>query len=236
MNSYDSHGSKEPPGGTDGSSRSNMDCQVQNSWTTPSDSGTFKTKKQIQTSPVQEATALPRHQFLGGSRLSPVQIPQVSTCPFSASGGKENTIYFTLDSAVQARQTFDFSAFNRLMTDMGSLNVTSPITNIHPPEASFYSGHKLLTLHTDTDGNPDSSPRSFLSDSQHLHSLAFSAPSEYDSKPVTRYLTLHEATRHDSCIDRTTQTISQTNEDDPNILQADFARGDKTRREKTQGG
>ncbi|XP_056609760.1 LOW QUALITY PROTEIN: homeobox protein Hox-B10a [Triplophysa dalaica] len=215
-----------------------MSCQVQNSWTTPSDWGTFKTINQIQTDPVQEAMALSRRQFHDVSRLSPVQIPQVTTCPFSASDGKENTIYFTLDAAVQARQTFDFSAFNRLITDMGSLNVTGPITNIHPPEASFYSGDKLLTPYTDTDGNPDSSPHSSLSYSQHLHSLAFSAPSEYDTKPVTRYLTLHGTTRHDSCIDRTTQTISQTSEDDtvPNFLQAEFAGRDKTQREKTQGG
>lgn len=61
MNSYDSHGSKDSMGGAYRSSRSNLDCQVQNSSTTPSDSGAFQTINQ--THPVQEAMGPSHHQF-----------------------------------------------------------------------------------------------------------------------------------------------------------------------------
>lgn len=215
-----------------------MSCQVQNSWTTPSDSGTFKTINQIQTDPVQKAMALSRRQFHDVSRLSPVKIPQVTMCPFSASDGKESTIYFTLDEAVQPRQTFDFSAFNRLITDMGSLNVTGPITNIHPPEASFFTLEINSWHHMPTRKVIRTVRRILPFRTPNICTVWLSPRLPNMTLSLTRYLTLHGTTRHDSCIDRTTQTISQTSEDDtvPNFLQADFTGRDKTQREKTQGG
>ncbi|KAL0198238.1 hypothetical protein M9458_006778, partial [Cirrhinus mrigala] len=69
--------------------------------------------------------ALPRHQFLHGAvnwdgeHLSTVH---VNACPISASGRKEDPFYFSLDPTRQSIQPLDISAFNRIMTDMGSLN------------------------------------------------------------------------------------------------------------------
>ncbi|XP_067237724.1 homeobox protein Hox-B10a [Chanodichthys erythropterus] len=189
--------------------------------------------------------ALPRHQFIhgvvnwDGEHLSPVQVPHVSACPFSASGRKEDPFCFTLDPTGQARQPLDISSFSRFMTDMGSLNGTDN----HRPEPSFYSGHKLLSLNTDTD--PESPTLSSHSDSQQLHSLSFSAPScsETDNKPDAHYLAM-ESTKYPSQWSEsrtsrsiiTTLRISQRNTDDiePKNLQTDFTESDKTQREKTQ--
>uniref|UniRef100_A0A8C1S260 Homeobox B10a n=1 Tax=Cyprinus carpio TaxID=7962 RepID=A0A8C1S260_CYPCA len=189
--------------------------------------------------------ALPSHQFLHGAvnwdgeHLSPVQVSHVSACPISASNRKEEPFYFSVDQTGPARQPLGISAFSRFMTDMGSLNGTDN----HRPEPSFYSGHKLLSLITDTD--PASPSHSSHSDSQHLHSLSFSAPScsETDIKPDTHYLTM-ESTKYPSkwseCRTNgsiiTTLSISQRSRDDtePNTLQTDFTGNDKTHRERTQ--
>lgn len=189
--------------------------------------------------------ALPRHQFLhgavnwDGAHLSPVQISHVSASPISASGRKEDPFYFSLDPTGQARQSLDISTFSRFMTDMGCLNGTDN----HRPEPNFYSGHKLLSLNTDMD--PESPSHSSHSDSQQLHSLSFSAPScsETDNKPFTHYLTM-ESTKSPSQWSEsrtkgsiiTTLSISQRSRDDtePNNLQTDFPRSDKTHRKGTQ--
>nr|Q9PWL7.2 RecName: Full=Homeobox protein Hox-B10a; Short=Hox-B10 [Danio rerio]AAI63689.1 Homeo box B10a [Danio rerio] len=188
--------------------------------------------------------ALHRHPFVHGAaswdgeQPSPVQLPHISACPFTSSGRKEDPFYFTLDPTGQARQPLDISAFSRIMTDMGSLNSADD----HRPETSFYSGHKLLSLNTDTD--PESPSLSSHSDSQHLHSLSLSAPcSETDNKHDMQYLAM-ESTKYpsqwsESRTNRsiiTTLSISQRSKDDiePNNLQTDFTRGDKTPREKTQ--
>lgn len=191
--------------------------------------------------------ALQRHPFVHGAvswdgeQSSPVQLPHISACPFTSSGRKEEPFYFTLDPTGQARQPLDISAFSRIMTDMGSLNGADN----HHPETSFYSGHKLLSLNTDTD--PESPSLSSHSDSQHLHSLSLSAPpcSETDNKTETHYLAM-ESTKYPSQWSEsrtskgiiTTLSISQRSKDDiePNNLQTDFTRSDKTHREKTQGG
>ncbi|KTG33913.1 hypothetical protein cypCar_00039866 [Cyprinus carpio] len=189
--------------------------------------------------------ALPSHQFLHGAvnwdgeHLSPVQVSHVSACPTSASNRKEEPFYFSVDQTGPARQPLGISAFSRFMTDMGSLNGTDN----HRPEPSFYSGHKLLSLNTDTD--PESPSHSSHSDTQQLHSLSFSAPScsETDIKPDTHYLTT-ESTKYPSkwseCRTNgsiiTTLSISQRSRDDtePNTLQTDFTGNDKTHRERTQ--
>ncbi|XP_067316555.1 homeobox protein Hox-B10a [Pseudorasbora parva] len=189
--------------------------------------------------------ALPRHQFLHGAvnwdgeHLSPVQVPHVSACPFTASGRKEDPFYFTLDPTGQGRQPLDISSFSRFVTDMGSLNGTDN----HRQEPALFSGHKLLSLNTETD--PESPTQSSHSDSQQLHSQPFSAPpcSETDNKPDSHYLAM-ESTKYPSQWSEsrtgrsliTTLRISQRNRDDiePNNLQTDFTECDKTRREKTQ--
>ncbi len=186
--------------------------------------------------------ALPRHQLLhgavnwDGAHLSPVQVSHVSACPI-----REDPFYFSLDPTGQARQALDISAFSRFMTDMGSLNGTDN----HRPEPSFYSGHKLLSLNTDTD--PESPSHSSQSDSQQLHSLSFSAPScsETVNKSNTRYLRT-ESTKYPSQWSEsrtngsiiTTLSICQRSRDDtePNDLQTDFTGSDKTHRKGTQGG
>ncbi|XP_016379386.1 homeobox protein Hox-B10a-like [Sinocyclocheilus rhinocerous] len=184
--------------------------------------------------------ALPSHQFIHGAvnwdgeHLSPVQVSHVSACPISASSRKEDPFYFSVDPTGQARQPLGISAFSRFMTDMGSLN---------GPEPSFYSGHKFLSLNTDTD--PESTSLSSHSDSQQLHSLSFSAlsRSETDNKPDTHYLTM-ESTKYPSQWSErktngsiiTTLSISQRSRDDtqPNTLQTDFTGNDITHRERTQ--
>ncbi|XP_073689601.1 homeobox protein Hox-B10a [Garra rufa] len=186
--------------------------------------------------------ALPRHQFLHGAvnwdgeHLSTVH---VNACPISASGRKEDPFYFSLDPTRQSRQPLDISAFSRFVTDVGSLHSTDN----HRPEPSFYSGHKLISLNTDTD--PESPSHSSHSDSQKLHSLSFSAPpcSETDNKPETHYLTM-ESTKYPSQWSEsrtngsiiTTLSISQRSRDDtePNNPQTDFTGSDKTHRERTQ--
>ncbi|XP_077068195.1 homeobox protein Hox-B10a [Siphateles boraxobius] len=190
--------------------------------------------------------ALPRHQFLHGAvnwdreHLSPVQVPHVSACPFTASGRKEDPFYFTLDPTGQARQPLDISSFSRFVTDMGSLNGTDN----HRPGPSFYSGHKLLSLNTDM--NPESPTQSSHSDSQQLPSQSFSAPSwsETDNKPDTAHYLAMESTKYpsqwtESRTSRsiiTTLRISQRSRDDtePDNLQTDFTEQDKTNKEKTQ--
>lgn len=52
-NFFDSQGLKDHLRGANGGSRPNLDCQVQNSGTTPAHSIAFQTVNQIQTSPVQ---------------------------------------------------------------------------------------------------------------------------------------------------------------------------------------
>ncbi|XP_051572076.1 homeobox protein Hox-B10a-like [Myxocyprinus asiaticus] len=234
--------------GAYGGSGLDLDSQVQNSWTTTAGSAAFQSVNQIQTSLVQEAMAQSCHQFLhgavnlDGAHLSSFQVPQVTACPFDASGRKEDPSYFTLDSTGQVRQPLELSAF-RLMRDMGSLKGTGPINDNQRSEPSFYPGHKHSSLNTDTDGNPDNPLQSFHS--QRLHSLSFPATScsESDNTHVTHYLALDrrkcpsqwsESSPNRNLI--TTLSISPKSRYDtePNNFQKDLTRSDKTHKKKTQ--
>ncbi|TRY89969.1 hypothetical protein DNTS_001691 [Danionella cerebrum] len=128
--------------------------------------------------------ALSRHQFANGTvnwdgeHLGPIQVPRANACPLTSSGRKEDPCYFNLDTTGQPRDPLDISAFNRFMTETGSLN-SSDSQGLEP---SFYSHHS----HFDTE--PESPSHSSNSDSQILHCLSFSAPSCSDNKPKMHYL------------------------------------------------
>ncbi|CAB1341593.1 unnamed protein product [Coregonus sp. 'balchen'] len=124
--------------------------------------------------------AQPRHQYHQGvlnwdePHLSPVRVPQVCACPYSASNRKEDSSYLLLEPDNHSKPSPDVSAFTRLMSEMGSMTGGSgPIQGYFRPEQS-YSGIKVHEYNNRVHRLPTvNPPRASHSDSRHLYNLSF---------------------------------------------------------------
>ncbi|KAL0992432.1 hypothetical protein UPYG_G00093230 [Umbra pygmaea] len=160
--------------------RSDPDCRVQNNWAAVPNTiipGTLNQQHQPLQS--QEAMEQPRHQYHQAvnwdeAHLSPVRVPQVSTCPYSASNRKEDSSYLLMEPDYHSKPSPDVSAFTRLMSEMGSMTGGSgPIQGYFRPEQS-YSGIKVHEYNNGVHSMPATSPpRAPHSDLRHLYNLSF---------------------------------------------------------------
>ncbi|XP_036397711.1 homeobox protein Hox-B10a-like [Megalops cyprinoides] len=127
----------------------------------------------------------------GELHSSPGRVPQVSTCSYSASSGKDDSSFFSLELYTRFKPLPDVSAFSRLMTEMGSMcSGVEPIQGYFRPEQT-YSGLKLPESN-DQDLSPVSLTTPPQSSTQQMCNLSF--PEQYylesDKKPYGDDLTV----------------------------------------------
>ncbi|KAM9474297.1 homeobox protein Hox-B10a [Salvelinus alpinus] len=253
VNSFVDCRPKEPPSVAhphQHAARSDPDCSVQNNCDSVPNTAIPGTMNQHQPLQPPEAMAQPRYQYHQGilnwdvPHLSPVRVPQVSACPYSASNRKDNSSYLLLEPDDHSKPSPDVSAFTRLMSEMGSMTGGSgPIQGYFRPEQS-YSGIKVQEYNNCVHSLPTTNPpRSPHSDSRHLCNLSFPVLPypDNDFKRVIDDLALGSSECQAQRGDSSSITLaSQTNTEDLVIgLRRDkpssvLPEGDKSPRQETQ--